>query len=436
MTDLLSLIYKKRDGLVLSADEINGWISSLTSRTPPPDYQISALLAFIFQKGMNEKETATLTEAMRQSGKQFEYKNFPKGALFVDKHSTGGVGDKITLPLAPLVAACRESLYFPTISGRGLGHTGGTIDKLESIPGLKIDRSLEDSYKILKKHRVCFLGQTKDIVPADRILYALRDVTGTVESIPLITASILSKKLSENLDFLILDLKSGSGAFLPKLELTDKLAASLSSVARESEVPCNVFVTRMDTPLGHYSGHRLEVKESLAILKGEGPAASTELTKKFTERFLIFSGFASEDAVKTIDRKIQTGEAFEKFKDVIEAQGGSLVKFEKAVKENKMKTKVITAKEKGFLHFDVRKLGLALVELGGGRKSKTDIIDNDVGFYHPFETGDRVEEDQEVLKIYYRDKKKLDDCLQVLETAVQIKIESFPKSPLIRKVLV
>jgi pyrimidine-nucleoside phosphorylase len=435
MTDILSLIYKKREGLPLSEEEIESWIEALNSKKPVPEYQTAALLAFIYQKGMNEKEVTALTNAMRFSGRQFQYKGFPKDAIFVDKHSTGGVGDKITLPLAPLTAACRENFYFPTISGRGLGHTGGTLDKLASIPGFRVDWTLDRSFKILKKHRVCFLAQTQDIVPADRVLYALRDVTGTVESIPLITASILSKKLSETLHFLILDVKSGNGAFLPRMEQTDRLAYSLIDVARESKLKCNVFVTRMDTPLGHYSGHRLEVMESLNILRGEGPAASTELTKKFTERFLVFSGFHAEDAQKTIDHKIQTGAAFEKFKDVVEAQGGSLLKFEKTMRTNKMKQKVITSKDHGFLSFDVRKVGLALAELGGGRKTKMDKIDYDVGFFHPLEAGDRVEKDQPILTIYYRDKSKLEKCMRCLDSAISIKLDGMLKVPLIRKIL-
>lgn len=435
MSQILGLIHKKREGLPLAEDEIQNWIADLNSKDPVPDYQSAALLAFIYQKGMTEKETAALTRAMRFSGKQFSYKGFPKGALFVDKHSTGGVGDKITIPLAPLTAACLDSLYFPTISGRGLGHTGGTLDKLSSIPGFRADWDLANFYKILKKHRVCFLAQTKDIVPADRVLYALRDVTGTVESIPLITASILSKKLSESLHFLILDVKSGNGAFLPRMEMTDKLAASLIEVARKSKLQSNVFVTRMDTPLGHYSGHRLEIMESLKILRGEGPASSAELTKKFAERFLAFAGMRSEDAQKTIEHKIQSGAALQKFEEVVQAQKGSLTKFEREIKANKLKTKVVLAKDHGFLSFDVRKLGLALAELGGGRKVKTDKIDLDVGFYHPLESGDRVEKDQEVLRVYYREKNKLEACLRLLDSAISIKLDGLLKIPLIRKVL-
>ncbi|MBN8554615.1 MAG: thymidine phosphorylase [Deltaproteobacteria bacterium] len=437
MSHLLPLIYKKRDGLTLTQEEIESFVQSLASKKPPPDYQIASLLAFIFSKGMNELETATLTQAMRMSGLQFDYKNFPKGSLFVDKHSTGGVGDKITLALAPLVAACDERLHFPTIAGRGLGHTGGTVDKLESIPGLKTSLSLSAFYKILKKHRACFLSQTKEIVPADQILYALRDVTGTVENIPLMTASILSKKLSETLNFLILDLKYGNGAFLTDMDQTEKLAESLISVARDSNLRAQLCMTRMDTPLGHYSGNRLEVAEAIAILKEQGPEDSTELTKDFTRRILQWSGKTLKEADHAIEKALHTGAAFKKFVEVVEAQGGSVKAFEKAHKsvQSKLKTFSFKAPQKGYLFYDVRKLGLALVELEAGRKRKEDKIDPDVGFYHPLEAGTRVEANTEILRVYYKEARQLAECKKMLESAIQIKSEFFPKSPLIRKVL-
>ena len=437
MSHLLPLIYKKREGLTLSAEEIKDFVESLSAKKPPPDYQIASLLAFIFSKGMNEAETATLTQAMRLSGLQFAYKNFPKGSLFVDKHSTGGVGDKITLALAPLVAACDERLHFPTIAGRGLGHTGGTIDKLESIPGLKTNLPLSRFYKILKKHRVCFLSQTKEIVPADQILYALRDVTGTVENIPLMTASILSKKLSETLDFLILDLKYGNGAFLTDLDQTEKLAESLMSVARDSQLRAQLCMTRMDTPLGHYSGNRLEVAEAIAILKDQGPEDSTQLTKDFTRRILQWSGKTLNEADHAIEKALHTGAAYKKFAEIIEAQGGSLREFENIQKKTASKLKIFSFKapQKGYLFYDVRKLGLALVELEAGRKRKEDKIDPDVGFYHPLEAGTRVEANAEILRVYYKDAKQLAGCKKMLESAIEIKTEFFQKSPLIRKVL-
>lgn len=436
MSDLLSLIYKKREGAALTQKEINSWITSLNAKNPPPEYQTASLLSFIYSNGMNDEEITHLTLAMRDSGKPFRYTGFPKKAVFVDKHSTGGVGDKITLPLAALATACDERLYYPTIAGRGLGHTGGTVDKLESIPGLKTGVPMPKFYSILKKHQLCFLSQTKDIAPADRVLYALRDVTGTIESIPLITASILSKKLSETLDLLILDLKYGNGAFMTDIERSEALGDSIGGVCRKAGLKAHICLTRMDTPLGFYSGNRLEVQESIDILKGQGPEDSTQLTKDFAKRMLQFIGYTDAEAESKIDHTIQSGKAYEKFDRVVTAQGGSLSKFEKVLKNSHLKTHSILSSRKGYLWFDVRKLGLALVELGAGRKRKEDKIDFDVGFFHPLEAGLKVADKQEVLRVYYRDSKKFEACKQLLSEAIQIREEPFAKSPLIRKIIV
>lgn len=435
MSDLLSLIYKKRYANPLSTSEIQDWIAATASKSPPPDYQIASLLSFIFSKGMSESEIADLTLAMRDSGKPFKYTGFPKHAKFVDKHSTGGVGDKITIPLFAWATACDERLYYPTIAGRGLGHTGGTIDKLESIPGFKTGLPLSKFYKILKKHRACVLSQTKDIAPADRILYALRDVTGTVESIPLITASILSKKLSETLDFLILDLKFGNGAFLTELSQVEALADSLITVARKAGQKSILYLTRMDTPLGLYSGNRLEIQESIDILKGEGPEDSTELTRDFARRMLQFLGHTTQAADALLDKAIQSGAALKKFEDVVEAQGGKLSAFEKAMKNAKLKSYSLEAPSDGVLWFDVRELGLALVDLGAGRKRKEDKVDLDIGFYHPLEAGLRVAKGQEILRVFYRDKSKLTACQKRLQSAFKIVQEDFAKSPLVRRIM-
>ena len=431
MTDLLSLIYKKRTGETLSKQEIESWISSIVSKNPPPDYQIASLLCGIYFKGMNFKETAHLTTAMRCSGAQMNYKGFPKGARFVDKHSTGGVGDKITLALGPLVAACAENIYFPTITGRGLGHTGGTADKLESIPGFRCDLSLSRFYTLLKKSRFCAISQTKTIVPADRILYALRDVTGTVENTALITASILSKKLAENLDFLLLDLKFGSGAFLPDLKDAEMLAQSLIKTAELAGQKMEVCLTRMDTPLGNFSGNRLEVQETIAILKGEEKSASADLNRLFAERILSASG----ESHSLVQNAISSGRAYEQFEKCVRGQGGDLHKLAKVFKKSPLKSWVLKADRAGYLNYDVRALGLALVELGAGRKKAGEKIDPDVGFYHPYEAGEKIEKNQEVLRIYYRDVQKLSICKKWLKTAVKIEEQSFAKSPLVLKIL-
>jgi pyrimidine-nucleoside phosphorylase len=434
-TSLLPLIEKKKSKLPLTKKEIQSWVDSLSSKKSPPDYQVASLLAFIYFNGMNAEETAALTQAMRFSGAQFKYKGFPRAAKFVDKHSTGGVGDKITLPLGAIVAACDEKVYYPTITGRGLGHTGGTVDKFESIPGFNCGVSLAKFYSILKKHHVCFMSQTKDITPADRFLYHLRDATGTVESIPLITASILSKKLSETLDYLLLDVKYGSGAFLPSQNQIEDLSESLLGVLSHDKLNASICVTNMETPLGHYSGNRLEVQESLDILQGKGPKDSTELTKEFAVRMLEGVGHTLHKARDLVDFVIESGKAYELFDKVVTAQGGSLAEFAKVGKKTKVSTTSIKASNTGYLKFDVRKLGLSLVELGGGRKTKEDKVDVHVGFYHPHQTGDKVQKGQEILKIYYRDKKKLTSCKKMLKSAIKIQEERFSKPTLIRKIL-
>ncbi len=430
----MPLILKKREGGKLSQDEIFGFIQSLTSKSPPPDYQVSALLAFIVAQGMDSEETYFLTDAMKNSGKPFRYSGFPKSAFFVDKHSTGGVGDKITLPLVPLVLACSDRVYYPTIAGRALGHTGGTVDKLESIPGFKCGIETSKFYRLLKKNRGCFLSQTKDIAPADRVLYHLRDVTGTVSSIPLITASILSKKLSESLHYLLIDLKIGSGAFLPRREDCEALSQRMLKVLSRSGVSAEICMTNMDTPLGRYSGNLWEVLESFQILKGEGPQDSTRLTLNFAERQLVATGMSASQAQSLIQSKIKDGSALKMFEALLEAQGAKLKLLDRALKSlSQLKSFTFTAKTAGFVRIDVTSLGLALVEVGAGRKTKADKVDSLVGFEHLAATGDRVESGQPLLKIFYRDSKRLKACLKILESTFQLSSETQSKSPLIAK---
>lgn len=434
--NLLPLIHKKRLKQNLSSQEINAFVKSLTSSKAPPDYQIASLLAFTVANGMNDEETFALTTAMKNSGKPFAYKGFPKNSFFLDKHSTGGVGDKITLPLAPLVIAATENVYFPTIAGRGLGHTGGTVDKLESIPGFRCGLEMSRFYKILKKQRLAFLSQTPKIAPADRILYALRDVSGTVASVPLITASILSKKLSESLNYLLIDLKVGSGAFLTDPQMSEALARQMLNVLRHFKVGGRICMTNMDTPLGHYSGNLLEVYESLEILKGVGPKNSTRLSLEFAERLSEASGISKSESVSKVKAALHSGKALEVFEKSIEAQGGKLASMHKATANSlKLKTKSILCPQAGYLRFDVTQLGTALVDLGGGRMIKAAKIDPSVGFYHPHQTGDRVEKGEEVLKIYYRDSKKLSLALGRLSQAVFVQEDPLEKMPLIVKEL-
>lgn len=434
MSNLLPLILKKRDGEVLTQSEIEGFISSLVSKKPPPDYQIASLLAFIVARGMTPEETFALTKAMLESGKPFKYAGFPSNAHFVDKHSTGGVGDKITLPLAPLVTAADERIYFPTIAGRALGHSGGTVDKLESIPGFKCGLELAKFYRLLKKNHLAFLGQTPQIAPADRILYALRDVTGTVSSIPLITGSILSKKLSESLNYLIIDLKTGSGAFLPEVTKTEALGRAMLAVLEKFKIPARILMTNMNTPLGHFSGNLLEVKEAHDILQMQGPADSTKLTKTFASLQLQSLGLSEAEAMSKVAEALTSGRAFEKWKIAIEAQGGRFSALEKSIKKAlEQKRHSVTAQATGFLRFNVTELGMSLVALGAGRMTKSDKVDTSVGFFHPIACGDRVNKGQEILTIYYKDKAKLKNCLERLSSAIHIDENEGERTPLVIK---
>lgn len=432
--NLLPLIHKKRLKQKLENEEISSFVRSLTSKNPPPDYQITSLLAFIVAHGMDAEETFALTDAMKNSGKPFVYKNFPKEAFFLDKHSTGGVGDKITLPLAPITIAASENIYFPTIAGRGLGHTGGTVDKLESIPGFRCGLEMTKFYQVLKKERLAFLSQTPKIAPADRILYALRDVSGTVASVPLITASILSKKLSESIRFLLIDLKVGSGAFLTDPNSSEALAKQMLKVLEHSRVGGKICMTNMDTPLGEFSGNLLEVHESFEILKNNGPQSSTKLTVEFARRLLNASGIPDTAAYSNISNVISSGAALKKFERSVEAQGGKLKAMEKAIRSAlRLKTRSILSPKAGFLKFDVTQMGMALVDLGGGRIVKTAKIDPAVGFFHPKASGDRVEKGEEVLKIYYRDSRKMETAVQRLSQGIFVEDHAVEKKPLIVK---
>src|SRR5215216_257509 len=313
------IIARKRDGHALTREEITAFVRGATDGSWE-DYQLSAALMAIFLRGMSAEETAALTTAMMNSGVVADLTNLklPKA----DKHSTGGVGDKISLHLAPMVAACGVAV--PMISGRGLGHTGGTLDKLESIPGFRVNLSLAEYRAQLEKVGVALVGQTAELAPADKKLYALRDVTGTVESIPLICASILAKKLAEGIDVLVLDVKFGRGAFMKEKARARELAEALVSVATAMGKPTRAILTAMEEPLGRGVGNALEVAESIECLKGAGPADTMEVTYALGEQMLILAGVANDpkDAQKQLEHAVASGAALDKFADMIAAQGG------------------------------------------------------------------------------------------------------------------
>ncbi|TVQ77513.1 MAG: thymidine phosphorylase [Bradymonadales bacterium] len=436
MTDLRPLIFKKQNEEAFTPPEIHAFVKSLNSKEPPPDEQIASLLAFIFCRGMNKLECFHLMNEMRLSGDQIRRDKFPADAYLMDKHSTGGVGDKISLPLVPLVAACSEEIYIPMIAGRGLGHTGGTIDKLESIPGCRTRWSAREIETLLKRERACFAAQSEKMAPADRVLYALRDITGTVASIPLVVSSILSKKLSESLDYLLLDLKYGDGAFFPEAERSEELGGWLVEIAREAGVVCDLFQTAMQAPLGDYSGNLLEILETELILQGDGPSDSTQLSREFAKAFLQRSGIEEQEAESRIQEKIRSGEALRYWERMIKAQGGNLSKLRAKLKslKQRLKRKRILAPQSGYLHWKSKALGWSLVALGGGRRRATDRIQAEVGLFHPLKEAEFVEKGQSLLEIYHLPTQSIEEAEDYARSSYEIREESFSAPPLIRKV--
>src|SRR3954465_14289247 len=315
----VDIIMKKRDGGALDRAEISFFVDGVTSGALP-DYQASALLMAILLRGMTRDETAWLTSAMVDSGVRVALRDLP-GAK-VDKHSTGGVGDKTSLVVAPVAAAC--GLQVPMMSGRGLGHTGGTLDKLEAIPGFRVNLSLEEMKAALAKTGCAMLGQTAQIAPADKKLYALRDVTGTVESIPLISASIMSKKIAEGIDALVLDVKTGSGAFMKTEADSRRLAEMLVSIGNASGVRTEAVITDMDAPLGRAVGNALEVIECLEVLKGRGPRDLIDVSVELTARMLVLGTKAADLAAakQQVEAAIDSGAGLQRFRQIIEVQGG------------------------------------------------------------------------------------------------------------------
>src|SRR5688572_70254 len=313
-------IARKRDGNALSLGEIDAFVAGVTDGSIP-DYQASALLMAIVLRGMSDQETGWLTDAMVRSGDRVDLSDIP--GVKVGKHSTGGVGDKVSVILAPVAAAC--GVIVPKMSGRGLGHTGGTLDKLESIPGFRIDLTIDQFKHALRDVGTAIIGQTVSLAPADKKLYALRDVTATVESIPLISASIMSKKLAEGSNALVLDVKCGDGAFMKDLDRARALAASMVAIGRQAGVRTEAFITDMDTPLGHAVGNALEIIECLETLKGQGPAELTAVVMRCAARMIVLAGLESdaEVAARRADGALRSGRALEVFARMVERQGGN-----------------------------------------------------------------------------------------------------------------
>lgn len=389
----VQLIARKRDGDELTTDEISSLIAGYVAGTVP-DYQMSAFAMAVLFQGMTDAETASLTRSMLNSGVTLSW---PSGLPVVDKHSTGGIGDKVSIILAPMLAAC--GLYVPMLSGRGLGPTGGTLDKLESIAGLRTNLSLHEFQRVVLDVGCAITGTTSEIVPADRKLYALRDVTGTVPSIPLITASIMSKKLAESLRSLVLDVKWGSGAFMQTQAEAESLAKSMVRAGELLGTRTTAVITDMNQPLGRLCGNSVEISESIACLQGGGPADLLEVTLQLgCELVRSITNDSIEGARSRLQATLDSGKAYEFFERMMQAQGGDLnASLERAPEF------VLTSERAGFISkIDVAALGYLIIDLGGGRRALTDRIDHGVGFEILVRIGDEIQSGQPLFRVFAR----------------------------------
>lgn len=430
----IELIKKKRDKEELSQSEINFMISSYT-KGKIPDYQFAAFLMACYLNGLNKDETAALTEAMLYSGKIIDLSKI-KGAK-IDKHSTGGVGDKTSLILAPIAAAAGVNV--PMISGRGLGHTGGTLDKLESIPGFRTNLNLREYNSVIKKSGAVLIGQTKDIAPADKLIYALRDVTATVESIPLITGSIMSKKLAEGIDGLVLDVKTGSGAFMRKTSDAKKLAYSLMNTAKAFNKNVMAFITDMNQPLGNYIGNWLEVYESIQVLKGEVKNELLQLSCSLSGAMIFLSGKSSSlnEGIEISHEMIDSGKAFNKFKQIVKLQGGDVSFIDNPDKYPESKfTKEIKLNSSGYIKsIDTYQIGMAALELGAGRLTKDDIIDPKSGIIFFNKIGDKINSGDTVVKIFTDKKSQISPVNRKIIDAIKLSSVKVKKPRLIKEII-
>ncbi len=428
---MVDLILKKRTGQVLTDQEINFIINEYV-KSNIPDYQMSAFLMAVCFQGMNEHESTALAMAMRDSGKVYDLSKI-KG-IKVDKHSTGGVGDKVTLVLGPMVAAVGAK--FAKMSGRGLGHTGGTLDKLEAIKGFQIEQSEEDFIELVSKHGLAVIGQSDDVTPADKLLYALRDVTGTVDSVPLMASSIMSKKLASGSDVICLDVKYGSGAFMHTVADAENLANVMVKIGKLAGKKMTAMITSMDEPLGHKIGNGLEVYEAIETLKGNGPedlvTVVTEIGAYLTVDAKIFKTL--EEARKELRKTLTDGRAFGKLREMVVAQKGDVSMIDHPEKFLTAKTHKIYADKAGFIEsFKTTDIGTAARLLGAGRLTKEDVLDLDVGVDIHKKIGDKVEKGDLLATIYHNDK-GLKQASEVLTSAIKIGKTQKP-SELIAKVI-
>jgi pyrimidine-nucleoside phosphorylase len=431
----IDVIRKKRDGGELSRSEIEALVNAYT-RGDIPDYQVSAWLMAVVLRGMTRAETAALTDAMLRSGDVLDLSSLP--AKKVDKHSTGGVGDKTSLVLAPLAAAA--GIVVPMISGRGLGHTGGTLDKLEAIPGFNVNLSVAQFRNLLKTCGCAMIGQTAEIAPADRKLYALRDVTGTVESPYLICASIMSKKLAEGIDALVLDVKTGSGAFMKNEKDAAFLAELMVETGERMGKQVVALITDMDQPLGRMIGNALEVIEVVEILRGAGPEDLRQLCLELAGWMLHLGGVAATvaDGKKQSEKLIASGQALDKFRQMVELQGGAPQSIDDPKRLPQARhTMILSSPKNGYLaSLQCEQVGTACVILGGGRERKEDSVDPAVGIVLHKKVGDAVATGEPLATIHYNAEALAARARQILEESYKIS-DSAPheKKPLIHRVI-
>ena len=432
--NIIDIIEAKKDKKALTKEQIHFFIKGYIDKTIE-DYQASALLMAITINGMTSDETAYLTEEMRVSGEVWDLSDIP--GLKIDKHSTGGVGDKVSLILGPLVASCGAKMA--KMSGRGLGHTGGTLDKMESIPGMRINLTKEEFKKQVKEIGVCIIGQSKDIDPADKKLYALRDVTGTVQSIPLIASSIMSKKLASGADCILLDVKCGKGAFMKTYEDAKILATEMVNIGKKLKKNVKAEITDMNQPLGKAVGNSLEIKEVIETLKGNGPKDLEDICLSSGAILLVQAELFknTEDARKALVENIKNGKAFEKFKEFVKAQGGDVEYIDHPEKFPVSKNLIeIKSDDEGYIKtIDALAIGLGSCHLGGGREKITDVIDMSAGIILNKKVGDFVKKG-ELLCTLHTNKDNVDHIIKSVKEAFIFQAEPIKESELFKSGLI
>lgn len=428
MKTAYELIRDKQLNRANTAEEISYLVNGFTKGDIPP-YQMSAWLMAVYFNGMSLDETSAYTKTMLESGMRMDFSDLPGFA--VDKHSTGGVGDKVSLILGPLLAAC--GCYVPMLSGRGLGHTGGTLDKLDSIPGYQTSLELDDFKRIVRDVGISMIGQTDDICPSDRMIYALRDVTATVASLPLICGSIMSKKIAEGISGLVLDVKCGNGAFMTNLADAQALAELLSNVGRSYGLKMAYSITDMNQPLGNTAGIWCEVQESISAMKGESSSDLLEVTLVLGEQALKLAGIKSDLRTK-MNTALSNGSTYEKFREMVSAQGGDIHALEDPQTNRPEFEFILESDRHGFINsMDTVQMGMGVIALGGGRKIQNDILDPSAGYSLYKKIGDSVEPGEPILKMHCSDKNKLDESLPVLQAAIKLSDKAPDSNPLIYK---